>query len=149
MNQSEAIEILLVEDNDFDAELTMRALKQYNLANQVTRFADGQEALDYLFQLEITQKAERRTNPKLILLDIKLPGLSGLEVLQAIRSDPKTRCIPVVVLTSSTEEEDVIKSYELGVNSFISKPVEFDDFMETVKNLGLYWMLMNKTPDHF
>ncbi len=146
MNQSdEVIEILLVEDNDFDAELTLRALKMYQLANQIIRFADGQEALDYLFQFRVINNVEKRPNPKLILLDLKLPGLSGLEVLQAIRNDPGTRWIPVVVLTSSTEEEDVIKSYELGVNSFISKPVEFDSFMETVKNLGMYWMLMNRT----
>ncbi len=146
MNSSEAMEILLVEDNDFDAELTLRALKQYNMANRIIRFADGQEALDFLFAPVASKGGEIRANPKLILLDLKLPGVSGLEVLQAIKSDPHTRCIPVVVLTSSTEEEDVIKTYEANVNSFISKPVEFDSFMETVKNLGLYWMLLNKAP---
>lgn len=146
MNSSEAMDILLVEDNDFDAELTLRALKRYNMANRIIRFADGQEALDFLFVPESSNGGEIRANPKLILLDLKLPGVSGLEVLQAIKSDPQTRCIPVVVLTSSTEEEDIIKSYESGVNSFISKPVEFVSFMETVKNLGLYWMLLNKAP---
>jgi len=146
MNSSEAMEILLVEDNDFDAELTLRALTKYNLANQIVRFADGQEALDFLFSSKSSTGEELRANPKLILLDLKLPGISGLEVLQAIKSNPHTRCIPVVVLTSSTEEEDIIKSYESGVNSFISKPVEFDSFMESVKNLGLYWMLLNKAP---
>ena len=146
MNKPEAIEILLIEDNDYDAELTLRALKMYHLANQIIRFADGQEALDYLFQLDVPDKAEKRPNPKLIMLDLKLPGLNGHDVLKAIRDNPSTRFIPVVTLTSSTEEEDVVKSYALGVNSFVSKPVEFDNFMETVKNLGLYWMLMNKTP---
>jgi two-component system response regulator len=146
MHNPEAMVILLVEDNDSDAELTLRALKKYHLSNKIIRMADGQEALDYLFQPKATGETELRANPKLILLDLKLPGVSGLEVLQAVKSDPRTRCIPVVVLTSSTEEEDIIKTYQLGVNSFISKPVEFDDFMETVKNLGLYWLLLNKAP---
>lgn len=146
MNKSEAMEILLIEDNDYDAELTIRALKQYNLANQITRLDDGQEALDFLFPPELSKEAEIKNKPKLILLDLKLPGVSGLEVLQAIKSDPRTRFIPVVVLTSSTEEEDIIKSYQLGVNSYIAKPVEFDNFMESMRTLGLYWMLMNKAP---
>ena len=146
MHESETMEIILIEDNDFDAELTLRALKQYNLANQITRFDDGQEALDFLFPSGVSNEAIMKVKPKLILLDLKLPGISGLEVLQAIKSDPRTRFIPVVVLTSSTEEQDVIKSYQLGVNSYISKPVEFDSFMESVKSLGLYWVLMNKAP---
>jgi len=144
MRNPEAMEILLVEDNDNDAELTLRAMKQYNLANQIIRFADGQDALDFLFQPEVSNEGNHRAKPKLILLDLKLPGISGLEVLQEIKKNPITKHIPVVVLTSSTEEEDIINSYNLGVNSYISKPVEFDSFMESVKNLGLYWMLMNK-----
>jgi CheY-like chemotaxis protein len=140
------MEILLVEDNDYDAELTLRALKQNNSSNRIIRFSDGQEALDYLFQPEAINEAKMRAKPKLILLDLKLPGVSGLEVLQAVKSDPRTRLIPVVVLTSSTEEKDIINSYQLGGNSYISKPVEFDNFMETMKHLGLYWLLLNKAP---
>ena len=146
MNSSEAMEILLVEDNDYDAELTLRALKQYNLANKITRLADGQEALDLLLAPELSDATEMRVKPKVILLDLKLPGVSGLEVLQAVKSDPRTRHIPVVVLTSSTEEKDILESYKLGVNSYITKPVEFDSFMETVKNLGFYWLLLNQAP---
>lgn len=146
MDKPEAMEILLVEDNDYDAELTLRALKQNNLSNRIIRFSDGQEALDYLFQPEAINEAKMRAKPKLILLDLKLPGVSGLEVLQAVKSDPRTRLIPVVVLTSSTEEKDIINSYQLGGNSYISKPVEFDNFMETMKHLGLYWLLLNKAP---
>jgi two-component system response regulator len=145
MSNPQAIEILLVEDNDFDAELTLRALHQNHLANQIIRFDDGQEALDFLLPPDGSAEA-LRAKPKLILLDLKLPGVSGLEVLQAVKADPRTRHIPVVVLTSSTEEQDIIKSYQLGVNSYISKPVEFDSFMDSVKNLGLYWMLLNKAP---
>lgn len=146
MSNQMPMTILLVEDNDFDAELTLRALQQHNLSNQIVRFADGQEALDYLFQTEKPNGDEKRVNPKLILLDLKLPGVSGMEVLQAVKNNLRTKCIPIVVLTSSTEEEDIVKSYELGVNSFISKPVEFDQFMESMKSLGLYWLLLNKTP---
>jgi len=146
MDKPEAMEILLVEDNDYDAELTLRALKQNNSSNRIIRFSDGQEALDYLFQPEAINETKMRAKPKLILLDLKLPGVSGLEVLQAVKSDPRTRLIPVVVLTSSTEEKDIINSYQLGGNSYISKPVEFDNFMETMKHLGLYWLLLNKAP---
>jgi CheY-like chemotaxis protein len=146
MHKTDAIEIILVEDNDFDAELTLRALKQYHLANQIIRFDDGQDALDFLLPSKHSAEAEKWNKPKLILLDIKLPGISGLEILQEIKKDARTKSIPVVILTSSTQEEDIIKSYELGVNSFISKPVEFDSFMEAMKNLGLYWMLLNKAP---
>ena len=146
MDKPEAMEILLVEDNDYDAELTLRALKQNNLSNRIIRFSDGQEALDYLFQPEAINETKMRAKPKLILLDLKLPGVSGLEVLQAVKSDPRTRLIPVVVLTSSTEEKDIINSYQLGGNSYISKPVEFDNFMETMKHLDLYWLLLNKAP---
>jgi len=146
MNNQSPLTILLIEDNDFDADLTMRALHQYNLYNQIVRFADGQEALDYIFHPDVSNGEEKRVNPKLILLDLKLPGVSGLDVLQKVKGNSCTKCIPIVILTSSTEEEDIVKCYELGVNSFISKPVVFDQFMEAMKSLGLYWLLLNKTP---
>jgi two-component system, response regulator len=146
MQNTEAIEILLIEDNDNDAELTLRALKQNHLSNQICRLADGQEALDYFFPSEPLTEAQTNAKPKLILLDLKLPLVGGLEVLKKIKTDPRTRTIPVVVLTSSTEEQDIIESYELGVNSYIVKPVEFDNFMESVQKLGLYWLLLNQGP---
>ena len=141
-----AFEILLIEDNDYDAELTLRALKEYHLSHPIIRFADGQKALDYLFQLEITDGAKKRCDLKLILLDLKLIGKSGKEVLTAIRSNLYTALIPVVVLTSSTLEQDIQSCYKLGANSFISKPVEFDAFVAVMKGLGLYWLTLNKTP---
>jgi two-component system, response regulator len=144
MHNSEPIEILLVEDNDYDAELTLRALKQNHLSNHIRRLTDGQEVLDFLFPPG--SSSEEWTKPKLILLDLKLPMISGLEVLKIIKHDPRTRIIPVVVLTSSTEERDIIESYQLGVNSYIVKPVEFDSFMESVHKLGLYWLLLNQFP---
>jgi two-component system response regulator len=146
MQIPEAIEILLIEDNDSDAELTIRALNQNHLSNRVVHFADGPQALNYLFPIENTIDHKQAINPKVIMLDLKLPGMSGLDVLKAIKKDPRTRLIPVVVLTSSTEEKDILKSYELGANSFISKPVGFDKFTESMKNLGMYWLLLNKTP---
>lgn len=146
MDRNNELEILLIEDNDFDAELTLRALTQHRLSNKIMRLADGQEALDYLFQADEPAMDQVRVNPKLILLDLKLPRVSGLEVLGEIKSHPRTKSIPVVVLTSSTEDEDIHQCYQLGVNSFISKPVEFEQFIETVKNLGMYWLLLNKAP---
>ncbi len=140
------VEILLVEDNPNDVELTLRALKKHNLANRVHVVKDGAEALEYIFAngAYVHRKVEHR--PKVILLDLKLPKVDGLEVLRQIKSDERTRIIPVVVLTSSREEKDVVESYKLGVNSFITKPVDFDKFVHSVSELGLYWLLLNQPP---
>jgi two-component system response regulator len=138
--------ILLVEDNPDDVELTLMALKESKILNQVNVTRDGVEALEYLF---CTGKyAERKPSnlPELVLLDLKLPKLGGLEVLEKLRADPRTRLIPVVILTSSSEEEDVIKSYSLGANSYVRKPVEFHQFVEAVHQLGMYWLLINESP---
>jgi two-component system, response regulator len=140
----EKVEIVLIEDNPADVELTLNALKKKNLANNVKVLADGEAALDYLF--DACSLADGVGCPYLILLDLKLPKVSGLEVLEKIRSDERTRMIPVVVLTSSAEEKDRIESYKLGVNSYIVKPVEFDNFAEVVSQIGFYWVLLNKTP---
>ena len=133
--------ILLVEDNPDDVELTLRALKGSNVANRVTVAQDGVEALDYLL---IPGKLPRL--PELVLLDLKLPRLDGLEVLRRLRADERTRLLPVVVLTSSTEEEDMVKSYSLGANSYVRKPVNFAEFADAVRNLGLYWLVLNLAP---
>ena len=138
------VDILLVEDNPQDAEMTIRALKKHNLANSVHHAKDGAEAIEYLFGN--SGDARRRHQPKVVLLDLKLPKVDGLEVLQRIKSDESTRTIPVVVLTSSKEERDMVDSYRLGVNSYITKPVEFEKFMEAVQQLGLYWLLLNGLP---
>ncbi len=141
------VEILLVEDNPNDAELALRALKKNNLANNVIRVCDGEEALDFIFARGQFKDRKRENTPKLILLDLKLPKVDGLEVLKALKSDPVTKIIPVVVLTSSKEENDMVESYRLGVNSYIVKPVDFDKFIESVKNIGMYWLLLNQQPD--
>ena len=143
MYNNKPIEILLIEDNDLDADLTIRALRHYNLSNRITRLCDGQEAMNYFFS---PNALLAENQPKLILLDIKLPGIDGLEVLKALKKDEATRKIPVVMLTSSTEEKDINTCYQLGVNSYIPKPVGFESFLETMRTLGLYWLLMNKTP---
>ena len=140
------VEILLVEDNPNDAELALRALKKNNLANNVAVVTDGEEALDFVFARGAFGQRNIENGPKVILLDLKLPKVDGLEVLRAIKSDPVTRIIPVVVLTSSKEERDIVESYKLGVNSYIVKPVEFDKFVAAVKDLGLYWLLLNQPP---
>lgn len=137
------MDILLVEDNPNDVELTLRALKKHNLANRVQVVKDGAEALEFIFR---TGKfaGERPDQLKLILLDLKLPKVSGLEVLQKLKSDERTRCIPVVVMTSSHEDRDIKECYKLGVNSYVVKPVEFDAFAKTVAELGFYWLLVNQ-----
>ena len=138
--------ILLVEDNPDDELLTLRALKKYNLANEIDVVRDGAEALDYLFCRGNYAAKDPSLRPQLILLDIKLPKLDGLEVLKIIRSDENCRHIPVVMLTTSTEESDVVTSYENGANSFIRKPVDFSDFVEAVSQTGIYWLAINCIP---
>lgn len=142
------VEILLVEDNPNDEELTLYALKKNNIANHIQVVHDGEEALEFLFCTGVY--AHRRIDdvPKVILLDLKLPKVDGLEVLERIKTDERTRLLPVVVLTSSREERDIIESYQLGVNSFIVKPVDFEQFIEVISQLGLYWMLLNQTPSY-
>jgi CheY-like chemotaxis protein len=146
MSDQNSLEILLIEDNDQDAELTLRALRQHNLCNQIIRLSDGQEALDYFFSEKGAIKSKKSVRPKLILLDIKLLGINGLEVLKELKKHQETKSIPVVILTSSTEEKDIQACYKLGVNSYIAKPVEFDHFLSTMKTLGMYWLLLNKAP---
>ena len=145
MNTNE-VEILLVEDNPNDAELTLRALKKHNLANNVYVVKDGAEALEFIFATGAYADRDINNSPKVILLDLKLPKVSGLEVLRKIKSDERTKVIPVVVLTSSREEKDIVESYRVGVNSYIVKPVNFEKFADSVSKLGLYWMLLNKLP---
>jgi len=140
------IEILLVEDNPADAELTLDALKEISLANKVHHVEDGKQALDFIFGEGEYSQRNLEAKPKLILLDLKLPKISGLEVLRKIKSDKKTKSIPVVVLTSSREEKDLIESYHLGVNSYVTKPVHFDEFAKAVANLGFYWLILNQQP---
>lgn len=142
------IEILLVEDNPNDVELTLRALKKNNLANKVHVVTDGAEALDFIFAKNKYSERDINDVPKVILLDLKLPKISGLEVLKQIKSAEETRIIPVVVLSSSKEESDIIESYQLGVNSYIVKPVDFHQFADSVSNLGLYWLLLNENPEY-
>ncbi len=144
MNNDREVEILLVEDNPNDAEMALRALKKNNLTNHVLVVGDGAEALDYLYTRGKYSGWDNIPRPRIILLDLKLPRVDGKEVLRIIKSDPEKKVIPVVVLTSSAEERDIIESYQLGVNSYIVKPVDFDKFVDSVKELGLYWLLLNK-----
>lgn len=145
-DEMKEVEILLVEDNPTDAELAIRALKKSNLANKLVWVKDGAEALEFLFATGAYSGRSIVSDPKVILLDLRLPKVDGMEVLRRVKEDAHTRCIPVVVLTSSKEDRDVAESYLLGVNSFISKPVEFDEFAKTVAELGLYWLLVNRPP---
>lgn len=140
------IQILLVEDNPADVELTVRAMKKNNLANKIQVLGDGEEALDYIFAKGKYSQRSIENIPTLVLLDLKLPKIGGLEVLRQVKSDTRTKMIPVVVLTSSKEETDIIESYQLGVNSYIVKPVDFDKFILSVKELGVYWLLINQPP---
>ncbi|HZI52937.1 MAG TPA: response regulator [Chitinophagaceae bacterium] len=140
----EHFDILFIEDNPHEAELTIRSLKKLHLANRIKHIDDGAEALDFIFGRTTHSNDENAIDPRLILLDLKLPKIDGLEVLRQIKSNERTKIIPVVVLTSSKEEKDVIESYKLGVNSYIVKPVNFESFGKAVAELGLYWMILNQ-----
>ena len=142
------VEILLVEDNPADEELAIHALRANNLANNIQVVRDGAEALEFIFATDRYADRDVNHSPRVILLDLKLPLVDGLEVLRRIKADERTRHIPVVVLTSSREERDVVESYRLGVNSYITKPVDFEQFTESVKTLGMYWLLLNQPPGH-
>jgi len=142
-----SVEILLVEDNITDAELTIRELKKHNMANNLVHVKNGEEALDFIFATgKYAGTREIEYTPKVILLDIQMPKVNGLEVLQKIKADPKTRSVPVVILTSSKESPDIQKCYDLGANSYIVKPVNFEGFAQAIKNLGFYWLLLNQPP---
>lgn len=139
--------VLLVEDNAQDAELTIHALKQHKLADDVYWVKDGAEALDYIFAQGQYSNRSLSNPPKVIMLDLKLPKINGLEVLQKIKTDERTKIIPVVILTSSQEDSDLEKGYHFGVNSYIVKPVDFDNFSQAIADAGLYWLILNKTPE--
>jgi CheY-like chemotaxis protein len=138
--------ILLVEDNPDDMALTLRVLKKHNVANEVMEAHDGVEALDYLFGTGAHAGRDLRQQPQLVLLDLKLTKVDGLEVLRRVRNDPRTRLLPVVILTSSKEEKDLVNGYALGANSYIRKPVDFSKFTESIRQLGLYWLVLNEPP---
>lgn len=138
--------ILLVEDNPDDQKLTLRALKKINLANEIVLAEDGAEALDYLFGTGRFAGRDARNRPALVLLDLKLPKVDGLSVLAQVRADERTKVVPVVVLTSSAEECDLVRSYELGVNSYVRKPVDFVEFVDAARQLGVYWLMLNEQP---
>ena len=145
MTNANSVDILLVEDNANDAELAIRELKKHNLANNLFHVEDGEEALEYLFSTgKYSGAADSTRRPKLVLLDIQMPKVNGIEVLEKIKSNPNTKTIPVVILTSSKEHPDIQKCYALGANSYIVKPVDFDGFSSAIRNLGFYWLLLNQ-----
>lgn len=146
MSEAQVVEILLVEDSPQDLELALRALRKANLTNHIEIARDGVEAMEFIFCEGPYVGRKIEDGPKVILLDLKLPKIDGLEVLQRIKSDPRTQHIPIVVLTSSKEQSDVVESYRLGVNSYIVKPVNFEQFAESVQQLGMYWLLLNHPP---
>ena len=146
MNESGVIELLLVEDNPQDLELALRSLRKVNLANHIEVARDGAEALDIIFCEGPHAGRKISDGPRVILLDLKLPKVDGLEVLKRVKGDPRTRTIPVVVLTSSKEQRDIVESYNLGVNSYIVKPVNFDGFTNAMRDLGVYWLMLNQPP---
>ncbi len=138
--------ILLVEDNPDDVELTLRAFEKYNIRNDITVVRDGAEALDYLFATGAYSDRDTTTMPAVVILDLKLPKVDGLEVLQRMRADERTKLVPVVILTSSKEERDMVNGYKLGANSYVRKPVDFTQFVEAARQLGLYWLVINEPP---
>jgi two-component system response regulator len=144
---NEKIEILLVEDNPHDAEMTIRSLRKVNLANRLIHLKDGSEALDFIFARGQFAGREVENRPKVILLDIKMPKVDGIEVLRQIKANDTTKMIPVVIMTSSKEEQDIIASYNLGVNSYVVKPVDFEGFAKAVSELGFYWLMTNQVPE--
>jgi CheY-like chemotaxis protein len=146
MNESNEIEILLVEDNQDDLDMALRALRKANLTNKIQTVRDGAEALEFIFCEGAFAGRKLEKPPKVVLLDLKLPKVDGMEVLKRIKADPRTKTIPVVILTSSKEQKDVIESYNLGVNSYIVKPVNFEQFAAAVQELGMYWLLHNQPP---
>jgi two-component system response regulator len=146
MTESNAVELLLVEDNPQDLELALRSLRKGNFSNHIHVARDGAEAMDFIFCEGAHAGRTIANTPRVILLDLKLPKIDGLEILRRVKGDPRTKAIPVVVLTSSKEQSDVIESYKLGVNSYIVKPVNFEQFTQTVRDLGLYWLLLNQPP---
>jgi two-component system response regulator len=146
MKEYDATEVLLVEDNPNDVEMTLRALKKNNIVNNIHVVTDGEEALQYFFATGKYSNRDINLAPKLVILDLKLPKVDGLEILRRVKADDRTKTIPIVILTSSKEESDVIAGYKLGANSFIVKPVDFTKFTETVKELGMYWLLLNEPP---
>jgi two-component system, response regulator len=146
MDKNSSLQILLVEDNPDDVELALHAFEEFKLANRVQVVRDGAEAIDFLFCKGAYAQRDPTDWPKVVLLDLKLPKIDGLEVLRQIRENPKTRFLPVVILTSSREERDIVEGYRLGVNSFIQKPVDFEQFTAAIRTLGLYWLIMNRPP---
>jgi two-component system, response regulator len=146
MSETELVEILLVEDNPSDAELALHALKKSKVGNRILHVRDGEEALDFLFSRGEYSARFAAARPTLVLLDLKLPKVTGLQVLEQVKNDPRTRAIPVILLTSSKEESDMASGYQLGVNSYIQKPVSFSEFQEVVRQLGMYWLLVNTRP---
>jgi len=145
---NEKVEVLLVEDNPHDAEMTIRALKKANLANKLIHVKDGAEALDFIFAKGAFADRQVENKPKVILLDIKMPKVDGIEVLRQIKLNDTTKAIPVVIMTSSKEEQDIITSYNLGVNSYVVKPVDFEGFAKAVSELGFYWLITNQAPEN-
>ena len=146
MNKDNIVDILLIEDSPTDIELTLRALKKNHIANKISVITDGAEAMECLFGDENILSEQSKCNPRVIILDLKLPKVNGLEILRKLKETVETKSIPVVVLTSSREERDIIESYKLGVNSYIVKPVDFDKFLKSVNEIGMYWMLLNESP---
>lgn len=147
MNKDNIVEVLLVEDNTRDADLTLRSLEKYNLSNRIKWVKDGELALDYLLGRNEYAGRNVHEQPRVVLLDLKMPKMNGIEVLEEIRNSEATKKLPVVILTSSQEEKDIVRSYELGVNSYIVKPVDFNKFKESIREIGYYWLVLNEKPN--